>query len=146
MKAILILLFIAGFVAAQPTHTIYFQLLGAAGRYSLNYEQILPINAGMVGFSASAGASVDNNTVIDIPILLQAQIGARNQLLAGVGAEPEWYVGSGTSDYQTLLFGSIGYRHCFKMGLILGIAVIPLYEIETKSVYTSLGLNIGWGF
>ena len=146
MRILLLLLLVVSSIFSQPKHAVYLQLLGPAGWYSLNYEQQLPVRVGPVGFAASAGVSIYNNTTLDLPILFQAQIGLKNQLHIGMGAEPEWYISREGSDYQTLLIGSIGYRHIFKTGFLLGIAFTPVYEINSRFFFPGAGLIVGWNF
>ena len=132
-------------LAAQEDQTVYFQLLGSAGTYSLNYERRIGPNFGPVAFTLSAGLSAFNNAAVyDAPILGRLLLGRRNQLEAGIGLEPELYHGAYGSEYQTLLIAALGYRHFFKHGFMLGLAFTPIVETRPWFIYPNIGINIGW--
>ena len=147
MQKIFIIAILAfGISFAESNNIGYLQLLGPAGTYSINYERGLPFIAGPVHFSVGIGASVSNNTVIDVPLMAHAILGRRHQFEIGAGLEPEWFMRKNISDYQSIIIGSAGYRYCFKNNVMLGLAFMPMYETTTKFYYSGLGFNAGYGF
>jgi hypothetical protein len=79
-KTFFTLITVLGFSYGQADNIGYLQLLGPAGSYSLNYERGLPFTAGPLHFAASVGASIYNNTVVDLPIMAHVVLGRRHQL------------------------------------------------------------------
>ena len=128
---------------AQETvkrNSIYAELGGPAGLYSLNFDRIVWAPLPWLKVAPGIGLSVYNNTVADFPIRISALLGPKSHHFElGLGAEPEFYWNKKySSEYQTIYFGKIGYRYQqMQGGLQFQFAVTPMY-------YAGSDWNTGW--
>jgi hypothetical protein len=146
-------LLLAGqFVMGQNTlkrTSVYAELGGPAGLYSLNADHIIWEPLPWLKVAPGIGLSVFNNTVLDVPVRVSTLWGKRaNFLELGLGAEAEWY-GSYSSlpEFQTIYFAKFGYRYQANQGgMQLQLALTPLYYSSSDWYSGWFSLALGYAF
>jgi hypothetical protein len=136
--------------SAAPTsrairHSLYIELLGNGGFYSLNYEARLPFELTLRGGASYLGASATGETargragLVSVPMMIGALPGFReHRLEVAAGATLFWFSGEASVLFvkaemnEVLAMGTatIGYRYTpASGGIVLRAGFTPLFAI-----------------
>jgi hypothetical protein len=144
-----------------PKNSLYFELLGNGGLYSINYERELRAKLyGRIGFSTYAltnilGSGSDSKTRITaFPVMITYLSGngkSHFEISGGMlfGVETETAVSYSIID----LTAFIGYRYQPPgEGFLFRVGITPFYSLDNSADYpdpgyiTSAGVSIGYHF
>ncbi len=136
------------FAQQRRPNSIYVEMAGVAGNYSVNYDRILGNINHWLHYSAGGGCSVWNNTVVNFPLHILMMAGPKSHNLElGLGGLPELYFSHYGNDQSFLLFYSFGYRYQKPDGKIrMNITVSPMSQPSIKWNTTAVGIGAGYVF
>lgn len=143
-------------------NTIYAELLGNAGLYSLNYERMLQDNFGLrigasyFGFNAAAGGSSAAVSLVSFPLMANYFVGTEaSRLELGLGLllanGSASVVSSGSSSssggFGASLTSTIAYRlQPPQGGFNFKIGATPSFSLATGTFQLWGGISAGFGF
>ena len=136
-------------------NSIYFELGGTAGHYSIKYDRIifkknLLAITGNIGFSPSLIPFVNGSEKLEfeprIPMQINMLIGKRQHYFKyGLGFTP--YKNSNQNMRYAFFPVLIGYQYRkIDHGLYISFEFMPLYYEEKIDIYPWFGIGLGYSF
>ena len=130
-------------------NSIYFELLGNAGLYSINYERIhanyFTTRLGLAYVpEIDLGSFLELGPAVSLPISLNYLVLIKEDLKIEVGGGFTFiYTEKKMSNYIT---GFLGFRHFNSKGATVRLGAVPFYGLRDNKQYLSVGFSIGKEF